>query len=193
MIEKNVKGLVYIAGDMLTQGAQMLRAKEREEIESLGCPLYNPADQKDINDKQNVETHDNLAERIVAKDSAAIRSSEHLAYDLSGTCVGTTVEVGQSLGMQQLAQELQEVLNQDKDDSELVKDFQTVVAEILSKKHYPHMEDIRHFDISEHGQRRSFSINAYLLGATLQLTSGKGFYEWAEVLESLEKGMEGEK
>ena len=57
----------------------------------------------------------------------------------------------------------------------------------LDKKVYPHLEDIRRTNIPECGDRRSWSVNQYVYGVCLDLTDGKGFYEWEEILEELEK------
>ena len=40
-------------------------------------------------------------------------------------------------------------------------------------------------DIPEKGDRRSFGVNQYVYGVCLDLTDGKGFYEWDEIMEEL--------
>ena len=67
---KGVKSL-YIGGHMLNIGSQMQRAMEREKAQEIGVPLYNPMDNKDINDKQANKNDTGLAERIVFADTNA--------------------------------------------------------------------------------------------------------------------------
>ena len=62
---------VYLAGDMLSEGQQLRRTYEKERIEELGFKVYNPSDDKSINDKKNAK-QDNLAERIVENDTRGI-------------------------------------------------------------------------------------------------------------------------
>ena len=53
----------------------------------------------------------------------------------------------------------------------------------LDKKILPHIEDIRRHDLPEIGDRRSFSLNAFMYGCCLRTTDGKGLFEWEEILD----------
>ncbi|MCS5736799.1 hypothetical protein, partial [Herbiconiux daphne] len=58
--------------------------------------------------------------------------------------------------------------------------------DILGKRVYPHYEDIRRVPgIVESDDRRSLGINQYVYGVCLDLTDGKGFYDWEEIKEEL--------
>ena len=61
---------VYIGGDMLYYGSQLLREQEKRDIVNIGLIPYAPQDDKEINDKTNQtkEANDGLAEKIVRND-----------------------------------------------------------------------------------------------------------------------------
>ena len=58
---------VYLAGDMLKKGSQILREMEANQIRELGYEIHSPKDDKEINDKKNQteESNNGLAEKIV--------------------------------------------------------------------------------------------------------------------------------
>ncbi|MDN6409436.1 MAG: hypothetical protein L0J76_04920, partial [Tetragenococcus halophilus] len=58
--------LVYVGGDIMSYGNQLLREKEKEDIRSIGLKVHSPKDDKEINDKssQSVEDNNHLAEKI---------------------------------------------------------------------------------------------------------------------------------
>jgi nucleoside 2-deoxyribosyltransferase len=178
---------VYIAGDMLTKGSQMLRAKEREDIKALGLPFYNPMDNKDINDKANA-VQEGLAERIVRQDSDAIYSSDILVIEPQPFAIGTCVELGQVKGRKDLAKEIVAIMeDQNLSNTEVIEHIQELAERVIEQKVYPHYEDIRRFaGVTESEDRRSLGINQYVYGVCLDLTDGIGFYEWDEILEELE-------
>ena len=53
---------VYIGGDMLYKGSQLLRAQEVKDVLAAGLKPHTPQDDKEINDKTNQtkESHDVL-------------------------------------------------------------------------------------------------------------------------------------
>ena len=69
---------VYIAGDMLLKGSQMLREQEANDLRALGYEIHSPKDDKEINDKsaQTEESNNGLAEKIVYKDTVGIVQSD---------------------------------------------------------------------------------------------------------------------
>lgn len=184
-----MKKTVYIAGDMLKVGAQMLRAKERDDIKALGLPFYNPADNREINDKANLDNNDSLAEKIVRHDTDGIRNAETLIIEPTNDACGTMVELGQVKGMKDIARDIKEIFNNDElFDDEVLAEIYNIITPILNQKVYPHYEDIRRFaGVSENEDRRSWGVNQYVYGVCLDLTNGKGFYEWEEILEELGK------
>lgn len=192
---------VYIGGDMLTRAGQLLRTKEREEIKSLGYDFYNPMENKNVNDKANLDNNDGLAEKIVAQDTEGIRESDYIIMEPLSSACGTMVELGQIKGMKDLAQDIVDVVfdEDDKDKSAYDKaDYQVIVNnivelcdKILNQKVYPHYEDVRRFPgCEEREDRRAWGVNQYVYGVCLDLTDGKGFYDWNEIVDELKKSKE---
>lgn len=180
---------VYIAGDMLTKGSQMLRASEREDIREIGLGFYNPADNKEINDKANLDNNEGLAEKIVKADTDGIKSSEIVVIEPQPFAMGTMVELGQIKGMKDMAKMVCEVIAEaDLDMADKLNKILELVSKTMNQKVYPHYEDIRRFDgVTESEDRRSLGINQYVYGVCLDVSHGKGFYEWDEILEELKK------
>lgn len=180
---------VYIAGDMLTKGSQMLRAFERDQIEKIGLDFYNPADNKEINDKANVE-NTGLAERIVKADTEAIESSDIIVVEPIPHGLGTHVELGQIKGRKDLAKQIIDIADNGDNINQIVGDILSLVEGVVDQKVFPHYEDVRRFEGAgqeEEEDRRSLGINQYVYGVCLDLTDGRGFYEWDEIEEELTK------
>lgn len=172
---------VYIAGDMLKKGSQLLREQEKREIEELGYKVHSPKDDKEINDKTNQteESNNGLAEKIVLKDTKGIIDSDIIVIEPTNDALGTMVELGQIKGMKDLALMISELDN--------ISDIHELCNSFINKKVYPHYEDIRRTNIPETADRRSWSVNQYVYGVCLDLTDGIGFYEWEEILEKLNR------
>ncbi|WP_033829027.1 nucleoside 2-deoxyribosyltransferase [Bacillus andreraoultii] len=183
------KNKTYIAGDMLTKASQLLRAKEKEDIERIGLPFYNPQDNKEINDKANLDNNDGLAEKIVKADTDAIYSSDIIVIEPQPFALGTHVELGQIKGRKDLAKEILELLeNEDLSPEETGELLYEKVSKAVNQKIYPHYEDARRFKGAvEAEDRRALGINQYVYGVCLDLTDGKGFYEWDEILDELKE------
>lgn len=180
---------VYIAGDMLPKGSQMLRAKEREDIKKIGLDFYNPMDNKSINSKAEV-SNDGLAERIVKADTDAIKSSDVIVIEPQPFAQGTLVELGEIHGMKMLAQMILDIADEETFTPEALNKIIQLASKVDEQKVFPHYEDVRRFTGAgkdEEGDRRSLGINQYVYGVCLDLTNGKGFYEWDEVLDELKK------
>lgn len=175
---------VYIAGHMLTRGSQMQRAEEREMVSALGHQLYNPMDNKEINDKTALAGHDKLAERIVKQDTDAIFWADTVLIEPLAEANGTLVELGQIKGMKDLAKKLLELPA--RNEIEFADAAVELLNKIIDQKVVAHFEDIRRVDgITETGDRRSLGINQYVYGTVLDLTDGKGFTEFKDLPEAL--------
>lgn len=178
---------VYLAGDMLKKGSQMLREFEKRDLELLGYKVYSPKDDKEINDKNNQteESNNELAERIVLKDTKGIIESDIIVIEPTNDALGTCVELGQIKGMKDVAEMIEECFWQAENATEFYHKIDNLKDKILKKKVYPHYEDIRRTSIPEQGDRRSWSVNQYVYGVCLDLTNGKGFYDWDEIKDKL--------
>lgn len=175
---------VYIAGHMLTRGSQMQRAEERAMVEKLGHQLYNPMDNKEINDKAALAGHDKLAERIVKQDTDAIFWADTVLIEPLAEANGTLVELGQIKGMKDLAKKLLDLPA--RNEIEFADMAHELLKRILDQKVVAHFEDIRRVEgITETGDRRSLGINQYVYGTVLDLTEGKGFTEFKDLPEAL--------
>lgn len=177
----------YLAGHCLTRGSQMQRALEKEELIQANPALqfYNPMENKTINDKK-ANMHDTgLAERIVHADTDAILWSDSVVIEPLPEACGTMVELGQLKGMKDVAEQVLRILsNEELTPDETLSILEEEMEKHIQRKVYPHYEDIRRVEgITETDDRRSLGINQYVYGVCLDLTGGKGFYSWEEVLE----------
>lgn len=174
---------IYLAGHMLTKGAQLQRKLEKEELAALSPDIqfYVPQENKEINDKENANP-EGLAERIVRHDTDAIKWADTIVIEPLPEALGTHVELGQIKGMKDVAKEivrLNELASSPVEFSVLVS---RLASDILAQRVYPHYEDIRRVDgITESGDRRSLGINQYVYGVCLDVSNGKGFYNWEEI------------
>lgn len=180
---------VYLAGDMLTYGAQRQRAYEADELRSIGYTVYAPQEDASINDKANA-VQDGLAERIVRNDTQGIMSSDIIVIDAHENGKGTLVELGQIKGMRDMAIDILGIIF----DIELgmiserfaLDEIERVCLAIREKRILPHNTDIRRANTSlQSGDRREYGVNQYVYGTVLDLTNGHGFYEFDEILDAL--------
>ena len=187
MLKKKEK-MVYLAGDMLKKGSIMLRNQESEEVRELGYKVYSPIEDKSINDKSNQseESNNGLAEKIVRNDTRGILSSDIIIIEPHENALGTMVELGQIKGYKDCARMIKEIIENETTDKEVIDKLMELVIN-LDKKVYPHFEDIRRTNIPECGDRRSWGINQYVYGTILDITEGKGIYEWEEIISELKE------
>lgn len=177
---------IYLAGDMLKKGSILLREQEAKELRELGHTIYSPIEDKSINDKanQSKESNDGLAEKIVRNDTRGILTSDIIVIEPHENALGTMVELGQIKGYKDVSRMMLEILKSGDSDGEVINAL-IALATSLDKKVYPHLEDIRRTNIPECADRRSWSINQYVYGVCLDVSEGKGFYEWEEIIKEL--------
>ena len=182
---------IYTAGDMLSEGARMRRAWEAEQLRSAGAILHVPHEDKSINDKANAD-QEGLAERIVANDTKGIIDSDVIVIDAHENGKGTLVELGQIKGMKDMADivlsSVLDVTNGVLSERDALDLIQADVESVLEKKIYAHNTDIRRAnDKPQSGDRREYGPNQYVYGTVLDLTYGKGFYDWDEIIEEVKE------
>lgn len=148
---------IYVGGDMLKRGSQLLREEEKALLRAEGFNVYAPQDDKSINDKSahTKESNANLATRIFNKDTDAMMDADILIFEVDNNNVGTSVEIGQWAMIHYLAK-----LDEFKDNEQ--------IQELASKPIFFHTTDIRDTDIEESGINRSHSYNQYLVGALIE-------------------------
>lgn len=150
---------IYILGDMLSHGQQLRRAYEKSAFKQLGYEVYNPQDDKSINDKANADQQ-GLAERIVANDTAGIENADIIVADYLTHAQGSICELGY---IQKLKREKPEL------------------------KVYVHSTDVRQGTghIPTEQDRAEFSINQYVYGVILEVTDGRGVQDFEEIRQAL--------
>ena len=191
--EDDNMGTVYLAGDILTEGAKMRRAWEADQLRSIGANLHVPHEDKSINDKANA-VQDGLAERIVANDTQGIVDSDVIVIDAHENGKGTLVELGQIKGMKDMALMVIDAIeslyypNDGESAVQTVEEIKTLVSDVMSKKVYAHNTDIRRANSDpQAGDRREYAPNQYVYGTVLDLTDGHGFYNFDEIVEELKE------
>lgn len=150
---------IYIGGDGLKKGNQIMRNSERDAFKQAGFEVFNPWDCKDINDKSNAPT----SEAIFDKDTEAMLKSNVIIFDADNDSVGTSVEIGQMWGISLMHELIKQSLKMC--NKMTLQEFADIIfASIPEKKVRWHTTDVRNTNIPEQGMRRSFSMNAYLHG-----------------------------
>ena len=181
----------YLAGHMLDAGAVMRREWEAEQLRKAGANLHVPHEDKSINDKANA-VQEGLAERIVENDTKGIIDSDVIVIDAHENGKGTLVELGQIKGMKDMAMIIQDLITkyEDEDQSiyDLVNEISNTCLDVEEKKVYAHNTDIRRAnDKPQAGDRREYAPNQYVYGTVLDITDGKGFFDWDEIIEEVKE------
>lgn len=197
----NRKPTLYLAGDMLSEGAKMRREWEARGLRLVGANLHVPHEDKSINDKANA-VQEGLAERIVSNDTQGIIDSDVIVIDAHENGKGTLVELGQIKGMKDMAKIILDINRRFEERHERDGDWATyrdmamdeldavyeAAEEVLEKKVFAHNTDIRRAnDKPQEGDRREYGPNQYVYGTVLDLTDGKGFYDWVEIIEEVKE------
>ena len=192
---------IYVAGDMLNEGAKMRRTWEAEQLRKAGATLHVPHEDKSINDKANA-VQEGLAERIVANDTKGIIDSDVIVIDAHENGKGTLVELGQIKGMRDMAKIILDINRSFEERHEQEGDWATyrdmamdeldavyeAAETVLEKKVYAHNTDIRRAnDKPQAGDRREYGPNQYVYGTVLDITDGKGFFDWDEIIEEVKE------
>ena len=196
------KTKTYLAGDLLSEGAKMCREWEARGLRLAGANLHVPHEDKSINDKANA-VQEGLAERIVANDTQGIIDSDVIVIDAHENGKGTLVELGQIKGMKDMAYLILETIkaeildasdgtmsepNSLYDMTSVAYAIERKCKEIADKKVYAHNTDIRRANTQpQAGDRREYAPNQYVYGTVLELTDGKGFYDWEEIIEEVKE------
>lgn len=182
---KKGKRLVYNGGSMTTYQARDFQLKMNDIIEEAGLDVYTPSKNKSINDKEAVGNKD-IAKMIVAKDSEAIINSDIRMFNNSGT-VGTSIEIGQVLGMNDFANIIKKTIEQEEkreygDLSEEAR-LQGIIDHIwllcrseLNKDFILFDVDVRSHDEPEAGYKRSKGYHQYERGVGMRLMRNEEGY-----------------
>ncbi len=183
-----IREQIYLAGDMLNLGSQMQRAKEKEALLDLGYKLYVPQDNKDINDKANLDSNDGLAEKIVKADTQGIIESQIVVMEAREGALGTCIELGQIKGMKDMAKMVLAHMENVHCCTALnggeFEKIRTLCTEMLYKEVYIHNSDIRRTgNPTETGDRRSYGPHQYMYGVVRDVAGD--YAEFEDILEIL--------
>lgn len=180
------KRLVYNGGSMTTYQARDFQLKMNDILEEAGLDVYTPSKNKTINDKEAVGNKD-IAKMIVAKDSEAIINSDIRMFNNSGT-VGTSIEIGQVLGMNDFANIIKKTIEQEETkepEYEMTEEarLQGIIDHIwllcnaeLNKEFILFDVDVRSHNEPEAGYKRSKGYHQYERGVGMRLMRNEGGY-----------------
>jgi len=172
------KDLTYMAGSLLNNAAVQQRIEERKTIEKeLGEELhvYNPVENKDINDKSKAPT----AEDIFLGDIGVLLASKNVIASNSES-TGTTLEMGILIGVKIMQEILEELANQHEKylgydlgyDIEVINNYLGELYKIVPHKEvYWNVPMLNNNDAVQQGLRRTLSFNPLLLGGLLYLSN----------------------
>lgn len=192
---------VYLGGHILNEAMVDYRQKQHEEVEAIeGITPYSPHNDKSINDKANA-IQQGLAERILKNDFAAMNESDIFVFDILNEGIGTISELSIVLGMKKQAHDTLIRLEEMADihyinvEGNVTETYETLMDEIREQEHILnkpvlcYCSDIRqgHGKPYNDPDRAEFSTNQFVFGVILELTNGKGFMSWEEVLLELER------
>lgn len=193
--------VVYLGGHILNQAMVEYREKQHEQVEGIiGVTPYSPHQDKSINDKANAK-QEKLAERILNNDFKAMQNSDVFVFDILNEGLGTIAELGILLGIKHQAQETISKLDEKADivrfdvdgyetyEYDILQDEIKELEKIVDKPVLIYCSDIRqgHGKPYNDPDRAEYSTNQFIYGCVLELTNGKGFISWEEVLNELER------
>ena len=192
--QEQKRPLGYLAGDIMSFGANLARQYEYDKFKEAGIPgeVYSPVQNKSINDKSNMteEENNHLAEKIVAADVERLWNSDYTVLCPEQSAIGTMCEMGILYGWKYMANKLIDIYkSRPYSDAATVLDMvMTQIEKIAEKKNYAHYFDIRTNHLNEKDWRRSFSINQFLYGIILAATAdGTLHNSFDEILPLLQK------
>ena len=201
MVNEIKDKVCYLGGHLLNQAMVEYREKQHKQVEGIvGVTPYSPHQDKSINDKANAK-QEKLAERILNNDFKAMQESDIFVFDILNEGLGTIAELGILLGIKHQAQETINKLDEtadivrfdfdgyETDEYDTLQDEIKELEKIVNKPVLIYCSDIRqgHGKPYSDPDRAEFSTNQFIYGAVLELTKGKGFISWEEVLKELEK------
>lgn len=185
------KDYFYIAGHMLNRANANRRIEESDEIKSLGYETWNPIQDKTINSKNGLDRHtnDNLSKRIVRNDVTGILTSGNIVIEPEVFSLGSLVENGKIFAYVHVGEMIKEILEENKYDNGALVDELNLLVNILDKKVYPHIDDIRAENgVDELNYNRSWGVNQYIRGTNQALTSTEdGFFSWEDIIDKIKK------
>ena len=191
----NKKPYVYLGGDIMSHGSNLVREEEYNKVMDLGinAEIYSPVANKDINDKslpgltmeQKIEKNNHLAEEIVKQYCDILWKSNTVVMSPEQNAIGTLVELGILYGWKTFAEYITNAIQKSYNKEDVIEKINDIVKDNINRDIYLHYEDIRDTDIPETKWRRSFSINQFLYGVVLYLEKTGDFEKFDDILKNL--------
>ena len=199
---------LYMLGDMLSKGSQLLRAQEVEQLREIGLQVYSAAEQNkdgDINDKKNQtkESNADLHAHIFKKDIDNIMASNVIVANPERYAEGSICELGAVEMFNHIWQAMTDIINDPRlSAEEKVELVNKWLYENPYKETYCYLADIRCTDIEESGYDRSFYVNQFVRGCIVAVQTGQrgvpvsqggiDIMSWEDIIETLRLEIEEE-
>ena len=199
---------LYMLGDMLSKGSQLLRAQEVEQLREIGLQVYSAAEQNkdgDINDKKNQtkESNADLHAHIFKKDIDNIMASNVIVANPERYAEGSICELGAVEMFNHIWQVMTDIINDPRlSAEEKVELVNKWLHENPYKETYCYLADIRCTDIEESGYDRSFYVNQFVRGCIVAAQTGQrgvpvsqggiDIMSWEDIIETLRLEIEEE-
>ena len=178
-MKTNNEKRLYMLGDMLYCGSQLLRAQEVQELREMGLEIYSAAEQNkdgDINDKkgQTEQTNNDLHAHIFKKDIDNIMASNIIVANPERFAEGSICELGAVEMFNHIHQTMTDiVMNDGLSAEEKIQLINEWLHENPYKATYVYLADIRCTDLKESGFNRSFYMNQFVRGCGVAAMTGK--------------------
>ena len=192
---------LYMLGDMLSKGSQLLRAQEVEQLREIGLQVYSAAEQNkdgDINDKKNQtkESNADLHAHIFKKDIDNIMAANVIIANPERYAEGSICELGAVEMFNHIWQTITDIMNDPRlSAEEKVELVNKWLYENPYKETYCYLADIRCTDIEESGYDRSFYVNQFVRGCIVAVQTGQrgvpvsqggiDIMSWEDIIETL--------
>ena len=199
---------LYMLGDMLSKGSQLLRAQEVQQLREIGLQVYSAAEQNkdgDINDKKNQtkESNADLHAHIFKKDIDNIMASNVIIANPERYAEGSICELGAVEMFNHIWQAMTDIMNDPRlSAEEKVELVNKWLYENPYKETYCYLADIRCTDIEESGYDRSFYVNQFVRGCIVAVQTGQrgvpvsqggiDIMSWEDIIETLRLEIEEE-
>ena len=162
--------MLYNGGGMTTYPKQLMMKEVKTFLEDNNIKVYDPSSQP-FNKKTDVG-NDDIARKIVAKDTEAIYNSEIRLMNTQEDNLGTSIEAGVIKGYRDHAEVIFQIIEQTAGEltpSETLDLIFQVCTHEITKEYVPYHTDIRIHNQPETGFRRSVGFHQFLRGVNLLL------------------------
>lgn len=162
--------MLYNGGGMTSYAKQLMMKEVKKYLEDNNIEVYDPSSQP-FNDKK-VVGGDDIARKIVAKDTEAIYNSKVHLMNTQEDNLGTSIEAGIIKGYKDHSQVIFQIIEQTAGEltpEEVLGLIMNACEFEITKEYVPYHTDIRIHNEPEAGFRRSVGFHQFLRGVNLTL------------------------